>query len=58
MFIYTYSCSTYIYIYTYISTAGIKVDERVECMTKASAYITMKDHKDNFRSAQPCGLIK
>ena len=26
-------------------------------MAKAPAYITLKDHKDNFRSAHPCHLI-
>ena len=26
-------------------------------MAKAPAYITLKDHKDNFRSAHPCRLI-
>ena len=37
--------------------AGIKIDDRIEYMAKAPAYITLKDHKDNFRSAHPCRLI-
>ena len=37
--------------------AGVKLDGRIEYMAKAPAYITLKDHKDNFRSAQPCRLV-
>ena len=37
--------------------AGVKLDDRIEYMAKAPAYITLKDHKDNFRSAHPCRLI-
>ena len=37
--------------------AGIKIDGRIEYMAKAPAYITLKDHTDNFRSAHPCCLI-
>ena len=37
--------------------AGVKLDDRIEYMAKASAYITLKDHKDNFISAHPCRLI-
>ena len=36
--------------------AGIKLDDRVECMVKASPYVTLKDRKDNVRSAHPCCL--
>ena len=36
--------------------AGIKIDDRIEYMAKAPAYITLKDHKDNFRSAHSCRL--
>ena len=36
---------------------GVKLDVRIEYMAKAPAYITPKDHKDNFRSAHPCRLI-
>ena len=34
--------------------AGFKVDYRGECMAKALPYIILKDHKDRFRSANPC----
>ena len=37
--------------------AGVKPDDRTEYMTKAPVYITVEDHKDNFRSAHPCRLI-
>ena len=37
--------------------AGVKPDGRTEYMTKAPVYITLEDHKDNFRSAHPCHLI-
>ena len=33
--------------------AGVKLDDRIEYMAKAPAYITLKDEKDNFRSAIP-----
>ena len=33
--------------------AGIKLDDRIEYMAKAPANITLKDEKDNFRSAIP-----
>ena len=36
--------------------AGVKLDDRIEYMAKASAYITLKDDKGNFRSAHPCRL--
>ena len=38
-------------------SAGVKLDGRIEHITKAPAYITLKDHKDNFSSAHPCHLI-
>ena len=34
-----------------------KLDDRIEYVAKAPAYITLKGHKDNFRSAHPCRLI-
>ena len=37
--------------------AGVKLDGRIEYMAKAPAYITLKDYKDNFRSAHPCHFI-
>ena len=33
--------------------ARIKLDEGIEYMAKAPAYITLKDHQDNFRLADP-----
>ena len=38
-------------------TAGVKLDDRIEYMAKAPAYIILIDHKDNSRSAHPCPLI-
>ena len=38
--------------------AGLRLDDRVECMAKESTYIIPKDYKDNFRSGHPCRLIK
>ena len=40
------------------SGRGVKLYDRIEYMAKAPVYITLKDHKDNFRSAHPCHLIK
>ena len=37
--------------------AGVKLDDAIEYMAKTPAYTTLKDHKDNFRSAHPCRLI-
>ena len=37
--------------------ARVKLDDSIEYMAKAVAYITLKDHKDNFGSAHPCRLI-
>ena len=31
--------------------AGVELDDRIEYIAKAPAYITLKDYKDNFRSA-------
>ena len=36
---------------------GVKLDDRIDYMAIALAYITLKVHKDNFRSAHPCCLI-
>ena len=33
------------------------LDDRIEYMAKTPDYITLKDPKDNFRSARPCRLI-
>ena len=37
--------------------AGVKLDDRIEYMAKAPADITLKDHKENLRSAHLCRLI-
>ena len=37
---------------------GIKLDDRIGYMAKALAYITLKDHKDNFRSPHTPQIIK
>ena len=34
-----------------------KLSTRMEPMAKREAYITMKDHKDNFENNLPCRLI-
>ena len=31
--------------------------ERVKCLAKNTAFITLKDHKENFRASLPCRLI-
>ena len=33
------------------------VSERVNCLTKSNAFISLKDHKPNFRSNPKCSLI-
>ena len=32
-------------------------DDQVECLKRAEAFITLKDHKDNFRSHPTCHLL-
>ena len=36
---------------------NIKMDDRIESLTKTRVFITLKDHKENFRSSHPCRLI-
>ena len=36
---------------------SINLDDRIECIAKNNAFVTLKDHKQNFRSAVPCRLI-
>ena len=31
--------------------------ERVECLAKNPAFITLKDHKENFQASLTCNLI-
>ena len=36
---------------------NIKLDDRIESLAKTPAFITLKDHKENFRPSHPCRLI-
>lgn len=36
---------------------GLNLDDRIDIMAKSDAFITLKDHKENFHSNQPCRLI-
>ena len=35
----------------------IQLSDRIECLPKTPAFITLKDHKDNFQSSLHCRLI-
>ena len=35
----------------------IQLSDRIECLAKTPAFITLKDHKDNFQSSFHCCLI-
>ena len=35
----------------------LKLEEKVECYADRNAFVTLKDHKDNFRSNPKCRLI-
>ena len=35
----------------------LDIEDRMECMTKQQAFITLKDHKENFKSKPTCKLI-
>ena len=35
----------------------LQLAERVECLAKNPAFITLKDHKENFQASLPCQLI-
>ncbi|XP_015755266.1 PREDICTED: uncharacterized protein LOC107334820 [Acropora digitifera] len=37
--------------------ANLNIDDRTECMAKRQAFITLKDHKDNFQNKPTCRLI-
>ena len=37
--------------------ASLEMSERMNCMAKKEAFITLKDHKVNFANALPCRLI-
>ena len=36
---------------------NINLDDRIECIAKNKAFVTLKAHKQNLRSATPCRLI-
>ena len=36
---------------------SISLGNRIECQGKTPAFITLKDHKENFRTSHPCRLI-
>ena len=36
---------------------NIKLDDRIESLAHTQAFITLKDHKENFRTSHPCRLI-
>ena len=36
---------------------GYDIAERVDCFAKSNAFITLKDHKENFQSNPKCRLI-
>ena len=38
-------------------TKKLQLAERVECLAKNPAFITLKDHKENFQASLPCQLI-
>ena len=35
----------------------IRLSDRIECLAKTPAFITLKDNKDNFQSSLPCRLM-
>ena len=35
----------------------LKIDERIECMAQSQAFISLKDHKENFENNPKCRLI-
>ena len=34
-----------------------QLSDRIECLAKTPAFITLKDHKDNLQSSLPCRII-
>lgn len=35
----------------------LNLDDRIECLAKTEAFITLKDHKENFQNKLPCRLL-
>ena len=42
---------------TQVIAHKLRIADRLETMAKKEAYVTLKDHKDNFENALPCRLI-
>ena len=40
-----------------VLASTLKIGDRTECMAKRQAFITLKDHKDNFENKPSCRLI-
>ena len=40
-----------------ISQKKYDIAERVDCFVKSNAFVTLKDHKENFQSNRKCRLI-
>ena len=36
---------------------NMKLDDCIESLAQTSAFLTLKDHKENFRTSHPCRLI-
>ena len=36
---------------------SINLDDKMECCSDQNAFITLKDHKENFSNSTNCGLI-
>ena len=36
---------------------NLELSDRIECIAKSPSFVTLKDHKDNFRSNPTCRLI-
>ena len=34
----------------------LKISDRVECITRTPVFVSLKDHRDNFRSNPTCHL--
>ena len=37
---------------------SLELSDRMNCLARKEAFITLKDHKENFTNALPCRLIK
>ena len=57
IYIYTYKIIYIKYIYIHIFAKSLGLDERMECYSNQSTFITWKDHKVNFMNNTKCRLI-